>query len=117
MTGQPSDVRAALLIVLALMTASPSLAQTTPRPKAPPPAAEPVAPPASPVAPMTPLDAAQAPGQCVRRCDRTYYFCLSGEFAEGCPDAWRACRVRCRSSSGSGPSSGVGALPAPRDAF
>ena len=71
-------------------------ASVAPDPLAP---ATPASPPADdPAASQTQsLTAALAPddGQCRSQCRRAYYFCLSGEAADSCPERWTSCETAC----------------------
>jgi hypothetical protein len=57
--------------------------------------------PAAAPAPLTPAAsavsgaAAADPGQCRTTCDHSYYFCLSGQDADSCPETWTSCRTGC----------------------
>ncbi|HEX4196589.1 MAG TPA: hypothetical protein VHZ26_04030 [Caulobacteraceae bacterium] len=54
----------------------------------------PLAPAASPLSDASAAD----PGQCRMACDHSYYFCLSGQDAESCPETWTSCRTGCERS-------------------
>lgn len=38
--------------------------------------------------------------QCRAACDRTYYFCLSGDDGGTCPSDWSQCRTKCEGRRG-----------------
>lgn len=46
---------------------------------------------ATPIATSSPAD----PAQCRLACAHSYYFCLAGEDADVCPEAWTQCLATC----------------------
>ena len=44
--------------------------------------------------------------QCRRSCAETYYFCLSGDGADDCPQNWTSCLADCSRGQNTAPSAG-----------
>lgn len=60
-------------------------------------------PPSTPASavPASPFEPAGA-DQCRLSCARSYYFCLSGDTPEQCPQAWGQCRAACAPDASAG---------------
>jgi hypothetical protein len=77
---------------------TPPLAPSAPDAPADPPLAEPVGAAASVTWKAAPDRGAAR--QCRATCDRTYYFCLSGDDGGTCSNDWSQCRAKCEGRRG-----------------